>query len=225
MGERRARPPAVASLPKTLHRPEESFGSAVRLKSCSYSRAWNGAIVIYGRIGVAYNEQAMAMIQCANARGTSAAAAEAKPRRILAMDYGRKRIGLALSDELGLTAQPLTTLARTNRRNDLRRLREICRKHGVAQIIVGHPLHMTGAAGEMAAEAERFSARLQKELGIEVELVDERLTSWEAEQMAAEMKPARRKRSPLDEMAAAILLRDHLERRRGQAQAPAAEKD
>lgn len=175
-------------------------------------------------MGVAYNERAMANTQRASA-GEIPAAAGAKPGRILAIDYGRKRIGLALSDELGLTAQPLTTLVRTNRRNDMRRLREICRKHGVARIIVGHPLHMTGAAGEMADEAARFSARLQKELGIAVELVDERLTSWEAERMAAETKPARRRRRPLDDVAAAILLRDHLERRRGPAQAAGAEKD
>lgn len=167
----------------------------------------------------------MPMTQRAKARENSAAAGETKPRRILAIDYGRKRIGLALSDELGLTAQPLTTLVRTNRRNDLRRLRDICRKHGVAHIVVGYPLHMTGEAGEMADEVARFSARLRKELGIETELVDERLTSWEAERMAAEAKSKRRKGRALDDVAAAILLRDYLERRGGQAQAPVAEKD
>src|ERR1700719_1340891 len=84
--------------------------------------------------------------------------------RILAIDYGRKRIGLALSDELGATAQPLMTLQRTNRRDVIRRLREICAKHGVAQIIVGHPLHMTGEAGEMAAEAASFAIPSSREL-------------------------------------------------------------
>jgi putative Holliday junction resolvase len=155
----------------------------------------------------------------------SSAAGEAKPRRILAIDYGRKRIGLALSDELGLTAHPLSTLVRTNRRNDLRRLREVCRKHGVTQIIVGHPLHMTGAAGEMAEEVARFSARLEKELGMEVKLVDERLTSWEAEQLAAETKFKRRRGRALDDIAAAILLREYLERRRAGAQTSVTEKD
>ncbi len=107
---------------------------------------------------------------------------EVRLPRILAIDYGRKRIGLALSDELGLTAQPLATIVRTNRRNDLRRLREICRQYEVGRIVVGHPLHMTGEAGEMAEEAKRFAARLEKDLRIEVVLVDERLTSWEAGQ-------------------------------------------
>ena len=141
-----------------------------------------------------------------------------KLRRILALDYGRKRIGMALSDELGLTAQPLGTLVRVNRQNDLRRLREACRTHGVTHIIVGHPLHMTGEAGEMANEAARFAARLEKETGIGVELVDERLTSWAAEQIVAETKSAAsskgRKRAPLDHIAAAVLLRDYLERTR-----------
>jgi putative holliday junction resolvase len=148
-----------------------------------------------------------------------------KPRRILAVDYGRKRIGLALSDALGLTAQPLATVVRVNRQTDLRRLREACRTHGVTHIIVGHPVHMTGEAGEMANEAARFAARIEKEIGIGVELVDERLTSWEAEQTIAETKSsARRRRKPLDDVAAAILLRDYLERTRGQAPDAGAEK-
>src|SRR5580700_7172969 len=129
--------------------------------------------------------------------------------RILAIDYGRKRIGLALSDELGATAQPLLTIQRTNRRDVIRRLREICAKHGVAQIVVGHPLHMTGEAGEMAAEAESFAMGLLNELGIKTELVDERLTTWEARQTMAETK-SRRKDEPIDAVAAAVLLRDYL---------------
>ncbi len=139
--------------------------------------------------------------------GTGAPARER--RRILGLDYGRKRIGLAISDELRLTAQPLQTLTRKNRADDIRRLREICREQGVARIIVGHPVHITGEAGEMAEEAARFAARLKKELGIEVELLDERLTSWEAEQTVAS---TRRSSAPLDDVAAAILLREYLER-------------
>lgn len=159
-------------------------------------------------------------------RDTSAAAPESKPRRILAIDYGRKRIGLALSDELQLTAQPLLVLKRVNRRDDLRRLRDICRKEGVARILVGHPLHITGEAGEMAQEAARFAARLRKELGIEVHLVDERLTSWEAAQMIAETgSSSRRMESSLDDVAAAIFLREYLERNRGSLQPAAVEKE
>ncbi len=135
--------------------------------------------------------------------------------RILAIDYGRRRIGLALSDALGLTSQPLATLARTNRRNDLRCLREIVRRHEVRRILVGHPLHLGGSAGEMAAEAARFAARLEKELRLPVELVDERLSSWEAEQLLAAGGPVPAKQrggEKLDQVAAAIILRDYLER-------------
>ena len=134
--------------------------------------------------------------------------------RILAIDYGRRRIGLALSDEMCLTVQPLLTLRRTNRRNDLRRLREIARENAVASIVVGHPVRLDGTAGEMADEAARFAARLRKELRLPVELADERLSSWEAEQMAASGGRARSKARSTDEVAAAIILRDYLERQR-----------
>ena len=93
----------------------------------------------------------------------------------------------------------------------MRRLRDLCRQYGVAHILVGHPLHISGEAGEMAQEASQFATRLEKELGIETELVDERLTTWEAEQTVAETNaPSRRSRKPLDDVAAAILLREYL---------------
>jgi putative Holliday junction resolvase len=155
-------------------------------------------------------------------------ATDGKPRRVLAIDYGRKRIGLALSDELGLAARPLAILARTNRRNDMRRLRDICREYSIGLIIVGHPLHITGEAGEMADEAARFAGRLSKafmKMCIEVELADERLTTWEARQTVAATESPRRKRERLDDVAAAILLRDYLESRRSPARAAAAERD
>jgi putative Holliday junction resolvase len=133
-------------------------------------------------------------------------------RRILALDYGRRRIGIAISDELGLTAQPLETLVRTNRRAYLRRLRELVRKHGVKRVLIGYPLHLDGVAGEMAAEAVRFAARIAKELKLPVELMDERLTSWEAGQIVSETKPVSRRRGATDDVAAAVLLREYLDR-------------
>lgn len=169
----------------------------------------------------------MAGTSRASARGIRAETApDATAARILAIDYGRKRIGLALSDELGLTAQPLATLVRSNRRDDLRRLREICRRHGVARILVGHPLRMTGAAGEMAHEAARFAARLRKELRIVVELVDERLTTWEADQLMAEtISSSRRRRTHLDDVAAAVLLREYLDFQRTRPRPARAERE
>ncbi|MGH9790789.1 MAG: Holliday junction resolvase RuvX [Candidatus Acidiferrales bacterium] len=144
------------------------------------------------------------------------APAVAARARVLAVDYGRRRIGLAISDEMGLTARPLATLTRTNRRNDLRRLREIARENSVGRILVGHPLNLDGTAGEMAGEAARFAERVRKELGLPVELADERLSTWEAEQMHG-ARPRRRQREvPVDAVAAAVILRDYLERRAAQ---------
>ena len=181
-----------------------------------------------------------------NARGREAPAApnsESESQRILAVDYGRKRIGLALSDVLQITAQPLMTFTRTNRRNDLRLLREVCRKHGVARIVVGLPLHITGEAGEMAREAAAFAARVKRDPKIEVELLDERLTTWEARETLAETKvdvvtkcfpqPLRvlqliwaGKSAPIDDIAAAVLLRDYLESKRSRSlPSPRPERD
>lgn len=143
--------------------------------------------------------------------------------RILAIDYGRRRIGVAVSDELGLTARPLENIQRSNREADMRRLREICREQGVRRIVVGQPLHINGSTGEMAQEAERYAGRLRKGLGLPVEMLDERLTSWEAEEMVAETGRRADRREPLDATAAAVLLREYLERQReaGRAALPA----
>ena len=149
----------------------------------------------------------------------AASASHEDSGRILAVDYGRKKIGLALSDPLRMTAQPLSTLLRANREKDLARLRQICRVNEVRLIVVGHPLHITGEAGDMADEAARFASRLRKNLGIPVELLDERLTTWEAREIShrGEGSPSER---PLDELAAAVLLREYLARDPAQLPAP-----
>lgn len=143
---------------------------------------------------------------------------EVRAGRILAIDYGRRRIGLALSDELRLIAQPLATLMRTSRRDVIHRLRELVRKHSVRAIVVGHPVRLDGTAGEMAEEVERFATRLSKDLGLPVDMMDERLSSWEAEEITATRPGASRGRKvPLDQVAAAVILRDYLERSRSTA--------
>jgi len=139
--------------------------------------------------------------------------------RVLAIDYGRKRVGLALSDEMRLTARPAETLVRTNRRDDVRRLRDVVRKNGVRQIVVGYPVRLDGSAGEMAEEAARFAKRIQKELGLPVEMVDERLSSWKAEETLAATEGTRKKgETGFDAVAAAVILRDYLEREQTQKQ-------
>jgi putative holliday junction resolvase len=146
---------------------------------------------------------------------------------ILAVDYGRARIGLALADaETGL-ARPLDTLARVNRNEDMRRLREIVREHRIRQVVVGLPLRLDGTRGDMAEEAARFGTRIHKQLGVPVEMVDERLTSWEAERLLEEQsgrtlhsekgghkRKRRDKAVSVDSMAAAVVLQDYLAQRR-----------
>ncbi|HXT85854.1 MAG TPA: Holliday junction resolvase RuvX [Verrucomicrobiae bacterium] len=143
----------------------------------------------------------------------------AKLVRILAIDYGRRRIGLAVSDELGITAVPVATLERKNRQEDIRRLREVAHKYKITLIIVGSPLHLAGHAGEMAKEASRFASRIKKELGLPVEMRDERLTSWEAEQTLKENSGRKSTKTHLDSVAAAILLRDFLDGNRSRESA------
>lgn len=132
-------------------------------------------------------------------------------RAVLAIDYGRRRLGLALSDTLGVTARPLAVWERTNRRNDLARIRDLCREHAVGRIVVGWPIRLDGTPGEMAREAAGFAERLRKHLGRPVDLADERLSSWEAEQQLRE-SGSRRAGKPVDDVAATVILRDYLAR-------------
>jgi putative Holliday junction resolvase len=148
---------------------------------------------------------------------------------ILAIDYGQKRLGLALSDEYGVTASPFATWTRTNRRRDLARLRELARQRAVQRIVVGLPLHLDGTPSEMSQEVMSFAERVEKALDIPVEVMDERLSSWEAKQthLAKNSRPRTRRgspdrgesarKTPLDDVAAAIILRDYLDRTRPRA--------
>lgn len=146
---------------------------------------------------------------------------------ILAIDYGRARIGLAIADaQVGLP-RPLATLERINRNEDMRRLRQIVREQGIRLVVVGLPLRLDGTRGEMAEEAARLAARVRKQLGVPVEMVDERLTSWEAERLLEERfgriphksaKRAGKGKEPMevqtvDAMAAAVILQEYLRRR------------
>jgi putative Holliday junction resolvase len=131
---------------------------------------------------------------------------------------------MALADAEAGLAQPLGTLDRINRNEDMRRLRELVREHGVRQIVVGLPLRLDGTRGDMAEEAARFGQRVHKQLGLPVEMVDERLTSWEAERLleeqqgrtihAASSKKRKKENTKpgVDAMAAALILKEYLDR-------------
>jgi putative Holliday junction resolvase len=138
----------------------------------------------------------------------------APQRAVLAIDYGRRRLGLALSDVLGITARPLAVWDRTNRRADLARIRDLCRRHAVGRIVVGWPIRLDGTPGEMAREAAGFAERLRKHLGRPVDLADERLSSWEAGQQLHDARRSSTSRAskPLDDLAATVILRDYLAR-------------
>jgi putative holliday junction resolvase len=158
-----------------------------------------------------------------------ASTAPAAPRRtaILAIDYGTVRIGLALADIETALPRPVATMERINRNEDMRRLREFVRDHGVREIVVGLPLRLDGSRGDMAEEATRFGDRVRKQLGLPVEMVDERLTSWEAERLLEEQagkifhddaKTSHKKRREstrvsVDAMAAAVILKEYLEKK------------
>ena len=133
--------------------------------------------------------------------------------RVLALDLGERRIGMAISDELGWGAHPLYTLERTTLRADLDKLAQIAEREGAAQVVVGLPLGPQGEVGTSAKKVERFVSRLRARLKIPVITWDETLTSVEAEQqmIADDVSRAKRRRR-LDQAAAALILQSYLER-------------
>ncbi len=136
-------------------------------------------------------------------------------RRILALDFGSKRIGLAVTDELGLTAQGLPTLCRTNKRNDFDHLRRTIKQYEVAELVMGLPLRLSGDAGIQAEKVELFAEELRKKFKLPVHLFDERLTSVEANRVLRESEMSIRRRAEVvDQLAAVLILQAFLEFRR-----------
>jgi putative Holliday junction resolvase len=134
--------------------------------------------------------------------------------RVLALDLGKNRIGLALSDELGITAQGLETLERKNIREDLARISQLAVEKNVSLILMGNPLHMSGREGRQTEYARDFGERLQTASGIRVEFWDERLTTVAAERVLRESGISIEKRAKaVDRLAAVILLESYLDSR------------
>jgi len=134
--------------------------------------------------------------------------------RYLALDVGNRRIGVAVSDELGLTAQPVLTLERhRNQRDDLRSLARLARRYGVVGIVVGNPLHMNGEVSPQAAKTQTFAEELGELTKLPIHLWDERLTSHEAHQILYEAGHARQDhRKLVDQVAATLILRSFMGR-------------
>jgi putative Holliday junction resolvase len=135
------------------------------------------------------------------------------PRRYLGLDVGNRRIGVAVSDELGLTAQPVLTLERRrNRRQDLRSLARLARKFGVAGIVVGRPVHLSGVESAQTVKTEAFAAELGELAGLPLHLWDERLTTHEAHRILYEAGHARQEhRRVVDQVAATLILQSFLD--------------
>ena len=134
--------------------------------------------------------------------------------RILALDLGRKRIGMALSDPLGISAQGLPNLERRNKRTDLDALARLIESHGVSLVVVGDPLHMSGESGRQSAWAREFAEALAARTGLPVRLWDERLTTVEASRVLRESGIGIEKRArAIDRLSAVILLQSFLDAR------------
>jgi putative Holliday junction resolvase len=131
---------------------------------------------------------------------------------VLGIDLGERRIGVAVSDALGLTAQPLAVIEHKSLEEDVARIGELAGVRSAEKIVVGLPLNMDGSVGPAARRARRFAATLRRKLGMVVELHDERLSTVEAEKALIEADTRRRRRREVrDAVAAALVLQSYLD--------------
>lgn len=132
--------------------------------------------------------------------------------RVLALDIGEKRIGVSISDELGITAQGLDTINRTKLNEDIEKIRQLVESTGITEIVVGLPLNLDGSEGQSAQKATDFAILLRRDLGVNVILWDERLSTVAAEKSLLEGDLSRRRRKHLrDQVAATLILQGYLD--------------
>jgi putative holliday junction resolvase len=138
-------------------------------------------------------------------------------RRVLGLDVGERRIGVALSDALGMLSSPLTTIGARPRERAISEIGRLVREHAVVQLVVGLPLTLRGEVGPQAEIIHAFTRELEATLSIPVALFDERLSTAAAEQMLRDLgvKPEKRKQQ-IDQVAASIILQDYLDHTRNQ---------
>jgi putative pre-16S rRNA nuclease len=136
-----------------------------------------------------------------------------KPR-VLGLDVGSRRIGIAISDPLGLTAQGLPTLQRQNKRLDFEHLTKVVSDYQISEIVVGYPLRLSGMEGIQSGKMQLFAEELRKKFGLPVHLWDERLTSTQANRLLRETDLSIKKRGQaVDRMAAILILQNWMEAR------------
>lgn len=134
----------------------------------------------------------------------------------MGLDVGTKTVGVAVSDLLGLTGQAVTTVRRTNLKNDFAELKRLCEEYEVTRVVVGLPLNMDGSEGPRAEASRAFGTMVEERLGLPVEYWDERLTTVAAQRTLLEADLSREKRKQVvDRLAAALILQGWLDARRG----------
>ena|SRR3989338_9233896 len=135
--------------------------------------------------------------------------------RLLALDVGERRIGVALSDPLGITAQRLTVLERKDRAQDIEAILRLVKQHKVEELVVGLPLTMRGEKGAQAQKVLAFAQELRRQVGVPVELLDERLTTVQGTRALIETGTSRRARKQvIDQVAAQLILQQFLDTKR-----------
>ena len=133
-------------------------------------------------------------------------------QRILALDFGEKRIGVAVSDALNIIAQSVGTIERKGIKNDLKKIKDLVQEHDAGMLIVGLPLNMDGTEGKSANRAIDFVNELKKEINIRIEMADERLTTAQGERIFLEADLSRKKRKKnIDKIAAQLILQNYLD--------------
>jgi putative Holliday junction resolvase len=139
--------------------------------------------------------------------------------RILAIDFGARKIGLAVSDQLGLTAQGLATYYRSNKKADFDHFRRVIKQYAITEIVMGLPLRMSGNEGIQAEKVQAFAEELRRKFKLPVHLFDERLTSVEANRLLRETDMSIRRRAEVvDQLAAVLILESFLEYRKSSSQ-------
>lgn len=139
-----------------------------------------------------------------------------KTVRIMALDVGEKRIGVAISDPLGITAQGIGVIQCQGRARDVEALRRLVAEHGATSLLLGLPYNMNGTLGDKAREVQEFGQLLEQELGLPVEYQDERLSTRAVEGtlIAADVRRSKR-RQVIDKLAAIYILQGYLDRKAG----------
>src|SRR6478736_514229 len=183
------------------------------LSSSSFSASWlsgaSSGMSCSGPGGITRFD-AICLVRCRNSYNRRVGATG----RILAIDYGSRRMGLAVTDPLGITAQGIETLQRKNNRADFGRLERTIRQYEIKEIVLGNPLRMSGQEGTQSQKVAEFAEELRQRFELPVHLWDERLTSAEANRLLRENEVSTQKRAQaVDRMAAVLILQSFMQSR------------